>query len=600
MQNSRSVSSRGFQATLVAGIVLAAAQACSSEGSSNAPTCGPGTALVDDQCVIAAECGEGTVLKAGKCVPEGAGGSPAGQGGAASTGGAGSSSTGGAGSYSTGGAGSSLSGAAGASAGGAPTGQGGSGGEGGMAAGGQGGTAEGGGGQSVAGTAGSPQAGQGGTGGKGQPGGEGGGAGDAGQGGLGGQGGGQGGGGQSGGGQGGSSLELALNPVSLGGEHTCVLLTSNRVRCWGFNSFGQLGILSTETMGDNEDPYATVDLGDEVVVQIGAGFQHTCVLLSDGKVRCWGRGSEGQLGYGHKKSIGLDVVDSTLSVGYVDVGGVVRELSAGGGSTCVVLVDGKVRCWGQGGGGKLGLGSSVNVGDDELPSSVPPVDLGEPARHVVVSHVHTCAILESGKVKCWGANSGWQLGGGFSSEFESVPQTANLKKGDVVEELSLGLNHTCARLDDGTVKCWGEGKFGQMGNAYKATISQPYNSNTLTFSSPVVQLVSGGDYSCARLSDQTLRCWGSGNYLGYGLSGKHLGDDELATDLPEVPLGQKVVWVKAGRSHTCALSPDGSLRCWGNNQFGKLGLGHTESVGYDKPASVGSLVKLEVKVKLPN
>jgi len=153
-----------------------------------------------------------------------------------------------------------------------------------------------------------------------------------------------------------------------GAAHSCALLSDGTVRCWGSSAFGQLGYGNTTSIGDNESATTTVavSLGG-IATAITAGGDHTCALLVDGSFRCWGRGVNGELGGASTRNIGDGELPSTEAV--VPVGGAVTQVSAGRTHTCAVLTTGAVRCWGNGLNGRLGLASTTTIGDDEPASA---------------------------------------------------------------------------------------------------------------------------------------------------------------------------------------------------------------------------------------
>ena len=172
---------------------------------------------------------------------------------------------------------------------------------------------------------------------------------------------------------------------------------------------------NTITIGDNETPASvgTVFLGRKAVA-ISAGLQHACAILDNGKVRCWGNGLVGRLGYGNVNDIGDNELPGLA--GPVDIGTDRKAvaISSGGSHTCVILDNGKVRCWGEGGSGRLGYGNIDNIGDNETPGGFGPVDLGLGRTAVAIStaEVHSCALLDTGKVRCWGNGASGRLGYG--------------------------------------------------------------------------------------------------------------------------------------------------------------------------------------------
>lgn len=199
--------------------------------------------------------------------------------------------------------------------------------------------------------------------------------------------------------------------LSTGAQHSCALLTDGALRCWGSNASGQLGRGVAGDVGDDEHPadVPPVAVGG-TVLEVAAGWFHTCARLDDLSVRCWGRGNNGRLGYGNTAWIGLS--DTPADHGAVDVGGPVIGLAAGNAHTCALMDTGAVRCWGWGAQGQLGYGNLDDIGDDELPSSAGDVPLGGAALQVMAGANHTCVMLDTGRVRCWGNGGDGRLGYG--------------------------------------------------------------------------------------------------------------------------------------------------------------------------------------------
>ena len=201
--------------------------------------------------------------------------------------------------------------------------------------------------------------------------------------------------------------------LSLGSQHSCLRSVGGKVRCWGEGSAGRLGYGNQIDIGDGETP---ADAGDVnvggTVTQISLGSYHTCALLNTGKVRCWGMCFYGQLGYGNENHIGDDNGETPADAGDVNVGGTVVQISAGGFHTCTLLNTGKVRCWGKGTDGQLGYGNENHIGDDngETPASAGDVNVGGTVVQISAGGGHTCALLNTGKVRCWGEGTDGQLG----------------------------------------------------------------------------------------------------------------------------------------------------------------------------------------------
>ena len=400
--------------------------------------------------------------------------------------------------------------------------------------------------------------------------------------------------------------------VTVGAEHTCALLDTGRVRCWGAAYVGQLGYGDdTNNVGDNELPAEAgdIDLGG-TVFQIDAGNLHTCALMDTGTVRCWGEGTRGRLGYGNQDAVGDNEFPSVA--GDVPLPGLARAVTAGSLHSCALLVNGDITCWGEGDYGRLGYGNTQDIGDDETPENL-TVDVGGPAIKVVAGTHHTCAILETGAVRCWGLGNVGRLGyatGGPPVGDNELPSSA----GDVqivdavndppdthVIDIGLGVNHTCAVLNTGTVRCWGAAVLGPLGYGNSVNIGDdelPFTAGDVDIDGlqrEVVQITSGGSSNCVLLKAGELgrpdvRCWGWNDrgQLGLGLPDEldeDIGDNETpaALDNPNlnivhrfvsvVPDGQdaSVIQVAFGQQHVCALIDTHDIRCWGLTGQARLG-----------------------------
>lgn len=253
---------------------------------------------------------------------------------------------------------------------------------------------------------------------------------------------------------------IPATAISAGSSHTCVM-ASGAVGCWGHNHRGQLG---NGTTRDSAVPVA-VNLGRDVITAVAAGGDHTCAVLSNGGVRCWGYNIHGQLGDG-------TTTRSSVPVTVNDLGGQATAVAAGALHTCAVLSNGAVRCWGLNQWGQLG---NTTVGlDTAAPVSVN--DLGGQATAVTAGLMHTCALMSNGTVRCWGRNPSGQLGNGRTTARLAVPvSVTNL--GGQATAVTAGWEHTCGLLSNGTVRCWGLNDRGQLGNGTHANSSVPVTVN---------------------------------------------------------------------------------------------------------------------------
>lgn len=386
--------------------------------------------------------------------------------------------------------------------------------------------------------------------------------------------------------------------VALGGNHTCVLVDDGSVRCWGNGNNGRTGHGSLDDIGDDEPASAgpVVELGGPVE-QIATGIGHTCARRA-GDLRCFGRAAEGQLGYGSVLDIGDDELPT--AVGFVPLGGPVQAVYTRGGSFhgCALLVDGSVRCWGAAGSGRLGVpGVTTPIGDDEPASAAAAVDVGGPVAALTTGAEHTCARLVDGSVRCWGSNTSGQLGLGQPGDVgddETPASVGPVLVGGVVQSLVAGWFHTCALLDGGSVRCWGRGNNGRLGYGNTTWIglsNTPASAGDVNVGGVVVQLAAGNAHTCALMVGGTVRCWGWGaqGQLGYG-NVQDVGDDETPASAGDVDVGAGVVQIAADGNYTCALIDDGQVRCWGNGGDGRLGYGDLETIGDDEsPAEVGDV-----------
>jgi alpha-tubulin suppressor-like RCC1 family protein len=251
-------------------------------------------------------------------------------------------------------------------------------------------------------------------------------------------------------------LESPVTQVVTGSGHTCALLRKGSVHCWGSNQFGELGVPGANFAARDA---TAVALG-ETVREIAAGTSHTCALLESGSIRCWGLNMFGQLGLGNKLNVGDN--EEPVSLPVVSVGGNALSIRAGGSVSCATLEGGSTRCWGSNLFGQLGNSVRGSIGDNELPSDVAPLSFAEPSLDLQIGETHACASFENGKLLCWGLNSAGQLGGVPSPLPRTIAQSIPLSFGDI-RKLRLGSQHTCVVVGPRDLRCWGNNGSGQLG-----------------------------------------------------------------------------------------------------------------------------------------
>ncbi|MDO9455164.1 RCC1 domain-containing protein, partial [Nocardioides sp.] len=225
--------------------------------------------------------------------------------------------------------------------------------------------------------------------------------------------------------------------------------------------------------------------------ELAAGGLHTCALLGDASVRCWGDDTSGQLGTG-SSSAG----QANTPVAVVGLSGPVVALDTGTFHTCAVIDDGTVQCWGNNGDRRLGATTT----SDRTSTPVTVTGLTDVV-DVAAGDRHTCALTGAGAVRCWGRNLDGQLGDGTDQATTSL--TTPVAGGAVA--VAVGEEHSCALLEDGTVRCWGDNGYGATGSP----------TTTLTVLTPTAvagfagatMLSAGGDNTCATTAT-ALWCWG--------------------------------------------------------------------------------------------
>jgi cysteine-rich repeat protein len=350
---------------------------------------------------------------------------------------------------------------------------------------------------------------------------------------------------------------------------------------------------------------------EETVLQVVAGGAHTCARLNGGSIKCWGDNDFGQLGLSDMAARGDGPGEMGEALPPVNLGSgkTATVLAAGTEHTCARLNDGSVKCWGRNEYGQLGLGDTAARGDGpgEMGDVLPPVNLGtdKTATALAAGREHTCALLDDGSIKCWGRNDFGQLGLGDTAargdgpgEMGDALPAVNLGTGKTVTALVAGGEHTCARFNDGSVKCWGDNDFGQLGlgdTGYRGDgpgeMGDALPAVNLGTGKTATALAAGGFHTCARLNDDSVKCWGYNFYGQLGLGDTaNRGDNagELGDALPAVNLGtgKTATAPAAGSNHTCARFNDGSVKCWGLNRDGQLGLSDNAHRG-DTPDEMG-------------
>ncbi len=331
---------------------------------------------------------------------------------------------------------------------------------------------------------------------------------------------------------------LGVVQIAVGAEHSCAVTSSGDVRCWGNNSLGQLGD------GTNENrsvATSVVGISNAVQVAVGGGGSaaHTFALRADGTVATWG--TLWASGWSPIPMSGVsDVVQ--VAMGNMDF--------------CALFASGSVRCW--------------HV-DPDGPTSPHAIEGITDAVEIALGLGHACARHADGTISCWGSN-GWGVLGvgddvGYADSPVLVPGIS-----DAIRLVS-GWTHVCVQRSGGVVSCWGSNNHGQLGEILPSPpiVYTPVQVPTIECGD---QVALGDEYSCRRLLDGTVLCWGNGQYYRAGLAVSEDPDalgywNSVPTPVDGV---SDALQIAAGPRHACAITVEG-VACWGNNASGQLGDG---------------------------
>jgi len=321
------------------------------------------------------------------------------------------------------------------------------------------------------------------------------------------------------------------------------------VYCWGSNANGNIGNASFANSTIAVPVYGL--RGN--VASLGIGGVHSCAVLRDSSVRCWGSGARGELGNGA-------TVDRHVPVVVTGLSGVVQVV-AGNVHSCALTAAGAVKCWGSNSAGQLGDGSFT---DRSTPVDV--VGLGSGVAMITAGFQHTCALTATGAVKCWGRNNWGQTGNNDvnNQQFATPVDVIGLSSGVVAVDADVG-DTVCALLGTGAVRCWGLNANGDVGDGTSG-MNRRQPVDVVGLSGGVVAITA----KCAVLApSRTLKCWGS-NSLG------QVGDGTTtarSTPVAVVGFGSDALKARGVGGHRCGVTLAGRLQCWGGNSSGQLGDG---------------------------
>ena len=345
----------------------------------------------------------------------------------------------------------------------------------------------------------------------------------------------------------------ATSAIAIEGDgyaRSCAITDAGGAVCWGNNQKGQLGD-GTVTARNLPTPVSGLSSG---VIALAAGGFHTCALTSGGAVKCWGANESGQLGNGTTDEHHTPVAVTGLSSGVV-------AITAGGQHTCALTSGGGMKCWGSNSGGRLGDGTTTNI---TLPDDVSGLTSG--VASISANGWYSCAVTTGGGAKCWGLNEAGELGDGTTTERHLPTDVSGLTSG--VALVSASTSHACAVTTGGAVKCWGYNASGQVGDGTYEERHAPVAVSGM--SSGIEDVSAGVEHTCALTTGGAVKCWGNN---GSGELGVGIDPITSPTPLSVTGLDSGVSAISAGYSHTLALLDDGSVWAWGNGLEGQLGNG---------------------------
>lgn len=349
-----------------------------------------------------------------------------------------------------------------------------------------------------------------------------------------------------------------VKSVHAGQAHVCALTFQGAVKCWGNNDYGQFG--NDKASDYSSTPVDVMNLSN--VKSLSVGNFHSCALTSEDTVKCWGRNLETEVGNNGSSNLILPADVSSLSgvkslsFGYDQTclvtpqGGIMcngrnfrtaaiadaQAVVAGRYAACALTAQGTVKCWGQSG----------------IYSNYEPLEVSgvTGVKVIALNAFNGCGLTTQGTVKCWDSNLFYRDITGISG----------------AKSLVVGSGHGCALTAQNTVKCWGTNSDGELGNNSTNSSDSPVDVVGL---SGVKFLAAGRDHTCVVTSQDTVKCWG-GNQVGQlGIN----STDPFRSVPVEIPGLSGVKSLAVGEAHTCVLTSENKVMCWGLNSFGQFGNG---------------------------
>lgn len=391
-----------------------------------------------------------------------------------------------------------------------------------------------------------------------------------------------------------TSGAMAADPqIAAGSNHTCTVSQAGILRCMGLNQYGQLGVATNVGTGDPTPTPQVVALGGPAV-QVAAAYDQTCAVLADGTVKCFGGNYAGQLGSSVNNSSSTPTPDPQT----VPLAGPAAAVSAGQSYSCALLQSSAVQCWGTNQYGTLGV--ALNSGTTNPTPTPQTVALTGPAIKLSSGNSHACTVLQDGGVQCWGANFYGTLASAVNNNtsFNAVLPVGGGVAG-VTADVSAGTSHTCALKQDASVECFGLNQYGQLGNSSNIGLNAANPVPTaVALGAAAKQVASGGDFTCALLTDGSVKCFGNNDRGQLGNTTDNGAFVAHPTPSAVAGLSGPAIRLAAGPSFICAIMQSGSVQCWGLNGAGQLGV-DAGTIFSASPLTVPGLSLFDVPPPLP-
>lgn len=351
-----------------------------------------------------------------------------------------------------------------------------------------------------------------------------------------------------------------IQSVAIGSRHTCALMSDTSVSCWGQNSNGELGNGVLDPIPAPPHPTPATVPGLTGVTAIAAGSVHSCALIAGGAVTCWGDGIPTPTPV---PGVSGAVAISTGGVSSAPFPNDPDCFVGDNSHNCALLANGTMTCWGGNHCGQLGDGTTVSRA---TPLAVPGL-----TNVVAISAGgnQSCAILADGTGRCWGRNVVGALGDGTQTDRLTPVPVVGLTGAVAISE---DIDHACALRSDGLMQCWGDNFYGQVG--INEGIQGSTQSNIITSARTVQALtgaagIGGGlTFTCGLLAGGTVNCWGNNFFGELGNGTTNFVPNPVPSLVPGITGGAQVA---SGQGHSCAVLSNGTAMCWGSNDTGQIG-----------------------------